>query len=104
MSGSYRQINPNCFERLLQLCARDTWVLIIFVGPLSNVFFKFPVEVRILFQKMAFKPTDPKQEYLDAWSLKHMYTYAWKRYSDAKKRGQTPRVYRVVCSTIFVIL
>ena len=56
----------------------------------------FPIEVRDLYKKMAHQPANPKQDYLDAWALKHMYTYAWKRYSDAKKRDQTPRVYWAV--------
>ena len=48
-------------------------------------------EVGLLFKVMCFTP-ESMQVYKDSWNVKTLYTYAWKRYKDAVRRGQTPRV------------
>ncbi len=41
---------------------------------------------------LKFECKNPKQEaYTDAWDLRRLYTFAFKRQGDAAKRGQRPR-------------
>ena len=51
----------------------------------------FVLEVLQLFKAMHFQPARPNQAYLDAWDLRRLWTYTWRRQRDAQLRDQTPR-------------
>lgn len=56
--------------------------------------FLFPhsiLQVKALFSLVKLDPADPTDSYLDAWDLRRLYTYAWRRQNDAAKRKQIPR-------------
>ena len=55
-------------------------------------FQKLPLKVKKLFSLMKFTPETNKQAYLDAWALRRLIRFAFRRQKDCLKRNQTPRV------------
>ena len=54
------------------------------------------LEVEKLFRDVDHIPKNPKQGYDDAWDLRRLWTFLWRRQKDSYKRGQVPRVARHV--------
>ena len=44
-----------------------------------------------LFKDVKFQPKSPQQANWDAWDLRRLWTFLWRRSGDAAKRGQIPR-------------
>ena len=65
------------------------------IGLLPNGWYVFPayaLKVKELYHMVKYDTKDPKKDsYRDAWDLRRLYTFAWRRQRDAQKRGQTPR-------------
>lgn len=52
----------------------------------------YALKVRELYSLVKYDTKDPKKDsYHDAWDLRRLYTFAWRRHRDAQKRGQSPR-------------
>ena len=51
----------------------------------------FAGQIKKLYEEVKFEPKDPKSAYKEAWDLRRLYTFAFRRQLDAYKRGQTPR-------------
>ena len=51
----------------------------------------FLSQVRALFKQIGYVQKEAKEDYIDAWALKNLYGYSWRRYADSIRRGQTPR-------------
>ena len=49
-----------------------------------------PSKVEKFFELMEYEPK-PGQSKLDAWDLRRLWTFAWRRSGDAMVRGQKPR-------------
>ncbi len=61
---------------------------------IEDIFYIYIVapEVKHMFTLLKYHPTNPKMEaYQDAWHLRRLYTFAFKRQNDAEQRGQRPR-------------
>ena len=48
-------------------------------------------QVKRLFRMVKHVPEDPSQAAFDAWDLRQLWTYLWKRSKDSVDRGQQPR-------------
>ena len=48
------------------------------------------MQVAKLYELVEVDPAE-RQVYLQAWDLRRLYTFAWRRQRDSYKRGQTPR-------------
>ena len=55
--------------------------------------------MKALFEKVAVEPSNPKQAYLDAWAVRQMLSFAFKRQKDADRRDQTPKETACVAET-----
>lgn len=54
--------------------------------------FDLYLEVKHMYTLLKYNTTNPKMEaYQDAWHLRRLYTFAFKRQHDAEQRGQRPR-------------
>lgn len=51
-----------------------------------------PLQVRELYRLVKYEPKNAKTEsYVDAWNLRRLYTFSFRRQLDAAKRDQNPR-------------
>ena len=54
------------------------------------------VQVRSLYTMMKYDIQNPKRAaYMDAWHLRRLYTFSFRRQLDTHKRGQKPRDWSV---------
>ena len=61
-------------------------------GWFTNGPFQTPQQVKCLYRMVKIESSNPVHDsYVDAWDLRRLYTYAWRRQNDAAKRGQVPR-------------
>jgi len=50
------------------------------------------MEVKELYRLVGFDSKNPANDcYVDAWDIRRLYTFAWRRQNDAAKRKQVPR-------------
>ena len=53
-------------------------------------------QVTDLFNLVNYEPEQDDQPYHDAWTIRHLLSYACKRQHDSSRRGQTPRASRLL--------
>ena len=59
-------------------------------------------EVESLFQKVAYTPKQTSQASWDAWDLRRLWTFLWRRQKDAAVREQTPKDICLAASIVVV--
>ena len=64
----------------------------LFIIPITYGLVGPPVEVKALYRLVKHQPSSLKTaSYVDAWDLRRLYTFSFRRQRDAAKRKQTPR-------------
>lgn len=60
-----------------------------------------PIQVEHLYDMVNVSVDSPTQFYREAWDLRRLFTFSWRRSRDAQKRMQAPRVTQLVQATVF---